>query len=222
LFHCTHCGSPCGQAPGEEQRWPAGCPMIGEREALTRARDRYEDEETRTLAQAAARVEAAGYLSWSRVEEVMEFARACGFRRLGVAFCIGLRREARIACDIFTANGFEAVSVACKAGNIAKDELGLRDEEKVHPGTYESICNPVGQAAVLAARGTDLNVVVGLCVGHDSLFFRASAAPATVLVAKDRVTGHNPAAALYNHQSYFRSRVYGHGEPGVDNEGEEG
>jgi uncharacterized metal-binding protein len=46
--------------------------------------------------------------------------------------------------------------------------------------------------------------VVGLCVGHDSLFFRHSVAPVTVLVAKDRVTGHNPVAALYTSHSYYR------------------
>ena len=51
---------------------------------------------------------------------------------------------------------------------------------------------------------TDLNVVVGLCVGHDSLFFRHSDALVTVLVAKDRVTGHNPAAVLYTSHSYYQ------------------
>jgi uncharacterized metal-binding protein len=46
--------------------------------------------------------------------------------------------------------------------------------------------------------------VVGLCVGHDSLFFKYAQAPTTVLVAKDRVFGHNPAAALYLSRSYYR------------------
>jgi uncharacterized metal-binding protein len=45
---------------------------------------------------------------------------------------------------------------------------------------------------------------VGLCVGHDSLFFRHSEAPVTVLVAKDRVLAHNPAAGLYLSSSYYR------------------
>ena len=67
---------------------------------------------------------------------------------------------------------------------------------------------PVGQAMLLNEAGTDLNVVVGLCVGHDSLFFRHSKAPVTVLIAKDRVTGHNPAAVLYTSHSYY-SRVKG-------------
>ena len=66
------------------------------------------------------------------------------------------------------------------------------------------MCNPIGQAMLLNEAATGLNVVIGLCVGHDSLFFRNSAAPATVLVAKDRVTGHNPVAALYTSHSYYK------------------
>jgi len=59
------------------------------------------------------------------------------------------------------------------------------------------MCNPIAQAQILNEQLTDFNIVVGLCVGHDSLFFKHSEAPVTVLVAKDRVLGHNPAAALY-------------------------
>jgi uncharacterized metal-binding protein len=95
-------------------------------------------------------------------------------------------------------------SVCCKVGSIPKEEIGLSDADKVHPGSFEALCNPVAQATLLNEAGTGLNIVVGLCVGHDSLFFRNSQAPVTVLVAKDRVTGHNPAAALYTSHSYYR------------------
>jgi uncharacterized metal-binding protein len=81
----------------------------------------------------------------------------------------------------------------------------LADEEKIHPGQFEALCSPVGQAEILASVGTQLNVVIGLCVGHDSLFFMHSRVPATVLIAKDRVLGHNPVACLYtSHSSYRR------------------
>jgi uncharacterized metal-binding protein len=80
----------------------------------------------------------------------------------------------------------------------------LEDHEKVHPGEFEALCNPVAQAALLEKSGTQLNVLIGLCVGHDSLFFMHSRAPVTVLVAKDRVLGHNPVAALYTSSSYYK------------------
>ena len=50
------------------------------------------------------------------------------------------------------------------------------------------------------------SVVIGLCVGHDSLFYRYSEAYVTTLVTKDRVTGNNPAAALYTAGSYYKKK----------------
>ena len=49
-----------------------------------------------------------------------------------------------------------------------------------------------------------MNIIVGLCVGHDMLFARHSEAPVTTLVVKDRVTGHNPVAALYGQNFYYK------------------
>ena len=53
------------------------------------------------------------------------------------------------------------------------------------------------KAKELEAQGTDFNIVIGLCVGHDTLFLRHSHAPTTVMIVKDRVLAHNPVAALY-------------------------
>ena len=193
----------CRHEPGSGP-YPGFCPMAQDAESLAKARVAYDKPEIQELAQAAARTEAAGYCEEPRVEETMNFARRLGVRHLGIASCIGLIREARLLQEIFEANGFEASSVCCKVGSIPKEEIGLADEEKIRPGGFESLCNPIGQAKLLNEAGTGLNVVVGLCVGHDSLFFQHSEAPVTVLVAKDRVTGHNPVAALYTSHSYYR------------------
>ncbi len=64
-------------------------------------------------------------------------------------------------------------------------------------------CNPVMQAEVLNREGTELNMMVGLCLGHDILFLRYSKAETTPLIVKDRALGHNPAAALYQNQNPF-------------------
>jgi uncharacterized metal-binding protein len=201
---CPVCGvQACSQGPGASL--PSFCPGQTHPEALAAAREVYQnDEQTRRLSVAAAQVEAEGYCRWPRVQEVMAFARRLGATHLGIAHCAGLIREARLLLDILEANGLSVSGVCCKVGSIPKEEVGLTDAEKVRPGGFEALCNPVGQAMLLNEAGTELNVVVGLCVGHDSLFFRHSQAPATVLVAKDRVTGHNPAAALYTSHSYYR------------------
>ncbi len=192
----------CRELPGTKP-YPAFCAMAQETQALQAARAAYGEEENRKLSLAAAQTEAAGYLRETRVEEVMSFARRIQAKHLGIASCIGLIQEARLLADILQANGFQVSSVCCKVGSIPKEEIGLTDAEKIHPGQFEALCNPIAQAKLLNEAGTQLNVSVGLCVGHDSLFFRHSDAPVTVLVAKDRVTGHNPIAALYTSHSYY-------------------
>lgn len=202
---CVMCAVRACSAEAGTKKPPAFCPMLVETELLEEVERAYlEQEDLRSLAVESARTEAAGYCRTTRIEDIMDFARRIGAGKLGIAHCIGLMQEARLARDIFVANGFEVYTACCKVGSIAKEKIGLKDEEKVRPGQYEALCSPVGQAALLAKAGTQLNVVIGLCVGHDSLFFMHSKAPATVLIAKDRVLGHNPVASLYTSHSYYR------------------
>jgi uncharacterized metal-binding protein len=200
---CVHCGvKACSE---KDATPPVFCPMANEPEVLAVARKAVlTDPALRRMTLESARTEAAGYCKATRVEEVMDFARRMGWKRLGIAHCIGLMREARIAHDIFVANGFQCFTACCKMGGIDKEEVGLADADKVCPGGFEAMCNPIGQAAILADAETEFNVVIGLCVGHDSLFFMHSKVPVTVLVAKDRVLGHNPVAALNTWHSYYR------------------
>lgn len=209
MVRCTSC-TVWACRKGEYDKLPTDdiCPMRVHEDALAKAREKYNDPLTRKFSQAAAKNEAAGYCVWSRVEETMEFARSLGVQKLGIAFCLGLRREAAVLARIYAENGFEVASAGCKCGSIPKEEIGLKDEDKVRPGQIEMLCNPIGQAEVLNAEETGLNVIVGLCVGHDSLFIRHSNAYVTCLVAKDRVLAHNPVGAIYAHQSYYKQKLY--------------
>jgi len=184
---------------------PAYCPSLAFDGVVARTRAELRDDvELHNLATAAARTEATGYLRWTRVEEIVYFARQIGARKLGIATCVGLIHESRLASRIFRKQGFKVVSVCCKVGSVDKSEIGLGPEERIHKGEFEAICMPLAQAEILNERKTQLNVLVGLCVGHDSLFFKRSEAPVTVLVVKDRVTGHNPVAALYGCHFYYK------------------
>ena len=126
-----------------------------------------------------------------------------GYKSLGIAFCSALILEARFLSQILEKQGFEPVSVSCKVGCSPKETIGIKEEEKIYIGTFESMCSPIAQAMILNEEGTDFNILVGLCVGHDSLFLKYSKAPCTVLVTKDRVLAHNPAGALYTMGSYY-------------------
>ena len=204
-LRCTVCGVRVCAEPSNTKKLPSFCPMPVRSDQLTTVERMYvEDADLRKFACESARTESAGYCRATRIEEIMDFARRIGAKKLGIAHCVGLIEEAKLASEIFRANGFEVAAICCKVGSISKEKVGLKDEEKVHPGQFEALCNPVAQAALLAEAGTQLNVVVGLCVGHDSLFFMHSRAPATVLVAKDRVLGHNPVAALYTSRPYYQ------------------
>jgi len=191
-----------------ETRGPGFCPSKVDEDGIERAWERYEDPEVRRVAHASALVESEGYCRWTRVEEICAFAKKMGFTKLGIATCISMVDLARTLSGILESHGFEVASVACKNGGVPKEKLGLRDEEKIRPGTYESMCNPLAQAELLNDSGCELNIVLGLCVGHDSLFFRHSKGLATTLVAKDRVLAHNPVGALQLADTYFQ-RVWG-------------
>jgi uncharacterized metal-binding protein len=136
--------------------------------------------------------------------EICEFAEKMGYKRLGIAFCVGLANEAKTVGEILDAHGFEVVSACCKAGRTPKEGIGIKDEEKIRRGTDEAMCNPIFQAKILNDEKADFNILLGLCVGHDSLFFKYAEAPTTVLAVKDRVTGHNPLASIYLSNSYYR------------------
>ncbi len=195
-----------------------GCPTLTAKDLLAKANREYDDPETGLFARNASIQEAECYEnrherpyviqpSKTRIVETCEFADRMGFKRLGLVFCMGLKAEAAIVDTILKQNGFDVVSVCCKAGRTSKDLIGIEDRDKIRQGTDEAMCNPIFQAMVVNEEKTDLNILMGLCVGHDALFFKYAEAYTTVLAAKDRVTGHNPLAAIYLHGSYYRKLV---------------
>jgi len=211
---CAYCPGTvraCRQGESAE-RGPGFCPSKIEQDSIDAAWEKYADPETRRVAQESARVESEGYCRWTRVEEVCQFAKKMGFRKIGIATCISFVDQARTLSGILESHGFEAASAACKNGGVGKEEIGLRDDEKIRPGGHESMCNPVSQAELLNRAGCEFNLVLGLCVGHDSLFFKYSKGLVTTLVAKDRVLAHNPVGALNLADSYY-SRVWGPDRP---------
>lgn len=125
--------------------------------------------------------------------EIILLGKQLGYQRIGLAFCIGLSEEAKIIEEILSKH-FEVVSVCCKVCGIDKKNFEL---QQISSQGREVMCNPAGQAQMLNDAETRLNVLCGLCVGHDAIFAKVSSAPVTTLIAKDRVLAHNPAAAIY-------------------------
>ncbi len=61
---------------------------------------------------------------------------------------------------------------------------------------FEAACNPILQAEMLNRAGAQVNIIVGLCVGHDMLFTKNSNALVTTFIVKDRLLDHNPIKGL--------------------------
>jgi uncharacterized metal-binding protein len=194
---------------------PGHCPTATGGEIIDASFAEYAGEsEDARLARVAAKVEGLCYQKtpgstavtarWTRVEDTVALAKLMGWRRIGIATCIGLLAETDQLAAILTAQGLEPLSVCCKAGSIDKNSLGIAEEDKVRPGTFEPACNPIAQAQLCNRAGTEMNIIVGLCVGHDMLFAKHSQAPVTTLICKDRVLGHNPVAALYGQSFYYK------------------
>ncbi|MDR3271478.1 MAG: DUF1847 domain-containing protein [Peptococcaceae bacterium] len=197
-FSCSDCG--VLNCYHREKDFPELC--VGEntsREEFAQVTELYRsDPFVSKIAYAAAEIEGTYYGRLTRVEEIIAFARRIGAQKIGIATCIGLMNETKTFVKILRAHHIASYTAVCKTGSLDKTEIGIPEDLKVNQGCFEGICNPVLQAHILNREQTDLNIIMGLCVGHDSLFIKYSTAPVTTLITKDRVLGHNPAAALYS------------------------
>jgi len=196
------------KSPADILKGPADCPTKNYPDIVKKARDLYlKDPFHRQMQLSGARLEGMSSqtppggteinMKLTRVEELIMFCKMMRYKKIGFAHCIGCIGEAKELSHIFRSRGFDTVQINCKVGAIEKGEIGIAEDEKVRMFTFETICNNIAQALILNEEKTDLNVIVGLCLGHDISFTRMSKAPVTTLIVKDRRLGHNPAAALY-------------------------
>lgn len=199
----------------EEGLAPGNCPSTRSPEILQETLEILKDPAVMEFARQASIQEAEAYggrdQGYSnvrpikpRIQETIEFAQKMKFKRICLVFCIGMRKEAEIIHKIFSDNDFQTISVMCKAGAISKEEIGLLREQQIDTENFEAMCNPILQALTSNHHQADLNVLFGLCVGHDALFLKYAKGYSTVLASKDRLLAHNPLAAIYQYDSYYR------------------
>ena len=202
MYTCANCAV-LACANNEPDKMPKNCPMRNE-PVMADARSGYALAENHDFYVNCSAIEGLGYCQWPRLKETVEFCKRMSYHKLGLAFCKGLRKEARIVADLLREHGFEVVSVICKTGGISKEEVGIPEEVKIHPGEFEAMCNPIAQAKLLNEQHTEFNIEIGLCVGHDSMFYKYSDAMVTTLVAKDRVfLGSNKGGVAKEHSFDF-------------------
>ncbi len=200
----------------EDGKHPDNCPTLNKPALADKVALEYDHASIAEFARQASIQEGCGYSDKERgyahvrpakprIEEILDFIGRMGYAKIGLAFCIGLQNEAKVVEKLFSSRSLTMISAVCKVGRTPKERIGLADSEKISAGSFEAMCNPILQAELLNQAGTEFNILLGLCVGHDSLFLKYANAPCTVLAVKDRVTGHNPLAALYTLDSYYRA-----------------
>jgi uncharacterized metal-binding protein len=213
---CGNWGKKVSDGPPSLEKTPGFCPMRLMPEVIDEAVLEYDKPDVKEFARLASIQEFECYehlpeglrTKIPRVEELIQFARKCGYKRLGIAFCGGLMKEAGMLTDVLESKGFEVVSVMCKAGAVPKERIGIRDDQKITgPGYWETMCSPISQAEIINRSDVDMAIMLGLCIGHDTLFIKYCRVPMTVLAVKDRVFGHNPLAALYLSNSPYYGRL---------------
>ena len=125
-----------------------------------------------------------------RVQEIIAFAKQANIKHIGVANCICFEKQAEVLEKHLQEEGFSVSRVNCKLGKVPFDTLIA--------GYKGVMCNPAGQAETLKENNTELNIVMGLCVGHDMVFNLHSNVPTTTLIVKDRKLKHNPLEHFVN------------------------
>jgi uncharacterized metal-binding protein len=148
----------------------------------------YSEDDLQTMRKA----EEARLPGKNRIEEIKNFARLSGIKRIGIAHCIGFKREAAKLRELLQ-NEFEVYSIDCYNGRIPTSLLMEESARGIS-------CNPAGQAAYLNENNTELNISFGLCMGHDIIFNQKSNAPVTTLVVKDREHKNNPFKEFENNE----------------------
>lgn len=198
-YTCAYCQKhSCHK--NELKEAPKNCPTKNECDELEKILVEYNEKENYDIAKASAEVVMDNYGVKPRVKEIIDFCSKMKYKKIGLAFCVGLSKEANIFTQILVRHGFEVESVICKLGNVNREKIGIEN-------CNVPMCNPIAQAEFLNKENTEFNIVLGLCVGHDTLFFKYSKAPVTVLAVKDRALAHNPLGAIYQADSYYKNKL---------------
>ena len=162
-------------------------------EEIDKAKDEYRKTKNIQIYEAACIVGAENNGFRPRIEEALHFSRQLSLSKIGFAACTAFETEMDVIKRLFTQEGLEVVCANCQIGGVTAEARKVS-----HLSDYpNAACNPITQAEILNREDTELNFIVGLCLGHDILFTRYSKAPVSTLIVKDRMMGNNPAGVLY-------------------------
>ena len=195
---------------------PGNCPTEVHPDFVKQSAEEVRTGDVSEFARAASIQEAEGYADKEkgydavrpvkpRILEIVEFAKKMDYRRVALIFCIGLRNEASAGAQVLC-KPWARYDLRCLQGGTGSqggDGAGGGPEGVAGIFRIHVQPHPPGPTCQ-SLRDPSSTCCLGLCVGHDSLVFKYAEAPCTVLAVKDRLLGHNPLAAVYHMEGYYR------------------
>jgi uncharacterized metal-binding protein len=151
----------------------------------------YQEPENRRILRAATLLVDNGMAgTQSRLQEIIAFIKSMNYKKVGLAYCYGMEKDAKRLQNIFKSEGIRLRTVSCTVGGINQNQINPNScIEKVS-------CNPIGQAKELNEEKVDFTIVMGICLGHDILLQRNLKSDFTTFVVKDRVFSNDPIKAI--------------------------
>lgn len=182
---------------GYPQKFPDYCAANRYEDEISAAGEEYQKPENRSIYKAACVTGAVNDGFRPRIQEAIHFTQIMEISSVGLAVCGAFEQEVKLIKELFGLNNITAVTANCPIGNMSAAQRHMPELDQY----VNSACNPIAQATILNKENTQLNFIIGLCMGHDILFTKYSNAPVSTLIVKDRMLGNNPAAALYGHHA---------------------
>ena len=119
---------------------PSNCPTINNNfEEIVK---QYEEAENYKIANASAKITMDKYGDKTRIMEIIDFAKEMKYKKIGLAFCVGLANEAFVTTKILKEHGFDVESIICKVGSVDRNLIGIEN-------CNVPMCNPIAQAEFL-------------------------------------------------------------------------
>jgi len=139
MYHCAECQvKNCTKEIGKEGEFPKNCPsVLPEMEEILK---KYGADELDYRLARESSILGPNH-DEGRVEKTIRFAKACGFHKIGLGFCITLRKEAAQLTKLLREEGFEVESLICKVGHVDRSLLEI--------DSCKAMCNPIAQAVLL-------------------------------------------------------------------------
>jgi len=192
---------------------PIDCLACRERLCLKRERCHFSlprkaavSDEQHQMLESAADISCETERLLCRVAELVYFFLEMKYKRVGIAFCVELLDQTRVLAGVLR-RFFEVFAACCKVSDSSVDQQEMGSELDTL-GMESAPCNPLGQAEILHNFGSEINVLVGLCIGVDCVFTQASKVPVTTLFVKDRMLANNPIGAMYS--DYYLAEIARH------------